>query len=362
MSKIVKCLVLVVCLCFCCVSFAIAENIGSPVMVKMGDNVWEVKVTNYVEKPFTSSEKRVDVSLSYFNASPNSKVQKIDPDDWTYYLIGRDNSSYKVKAYKRDPGSAFWTSSEDILVGGVFNAKICFSLPKPVPVKQFTIVGEVAIPSQVNVEIPASLTTTQASIPLSPTESISGGASYTSSPTYVASNVSSNPQNTYNGIESDAQAGFGVMVGHIIGLSGIYWPNNMGLPLGGQVIVAKTSNVDSLSFNARVHLKLFAVPFGRISIAPQVGYQFSVSGNVSKSTYGLVGVAEFIMPFPTTVAGGKKLIQREDMWLSFLSFERVKAVGLSGEIGYYGQGIRSIDLSNPDKLTHGFSMAAHVYL
>lgn len=137
--------------------------------------------------------------------------------------------------------------------------------------------------------------------------------------------------------------GYGMIVGHINGLSAIYWADS----LGGQLIMSEAGN-NTANIKARLHLKILALPFGRISLAPQVGSQLNLSGGtasiVSNSSYGLVGVAELIL---------------QDTWLSELADG--KALGISAEIGLYGQGIRNI-VFDPNQLTTGFSIAGHIYL
>lgn len=156
----------------------------------------------------------------------------------------------------------------------------------------------------------------------------------------------------------NARAGYGITAGYMLGLSGIYWAE----PVGGQVMIAKIGN-GAVNVSGRLHFKLFNAPFGRISVAPQLGYQFNGNGGSSGSntSYGVVGMVEFINTSPDAIHEGKNAIGGENTWLSVLAFEKAKAVGLSAEIGYYGQDIRNVVL-DPSRLTPGFSMAVHIYL
>lgn len=325
-------------------------KVGSPFNIKMGDSNWEVKVTNYVEKPYTSAEKRGEAYLTYVNQSPDKKVQKIDRDNWSFYIIADNGSSYKADPYhyKRDPGEVNWYS-EDVLPGASFPVRIPINLPKEVVAGRLMMVGEVASPSQVVVEIPSSMVTRLAVLP---SASTAGPSAQAAAPSSVQAQSSS------TGLENEAQAGYGVIIGRTMGLSGVYWAAS---PLGGQVIVGQGGASDVLSFNARLLLKCFAAPFGRLILGPQVGYEFTAQGSVSKSSYGVILGAEYIMPFPVTVVAGKELIHTKYSWLSFLAIEKARAIGISAEIGMYGKGIRNATL-DPEKLTKGFNMAGHIYL
>jgi len=137
--------------------------------------------------------------------------------------------------------------------------------------------------------------------------------------------------------------GYGMIVGHINGLSAIYWADS----LGGQLIMSEAGS-NTVNIRARLHLKILDIPFGRLSLAPQVGSQLNLAGGsgsvVSNTNYGLVGVTEFVL---------------QNMWLSELIHGQ--ALGISAEIGLYGQGLRNI-VFDPNQLTPGFSLAGHIYL
>ncbi|MFH1541806.1 MAG: hypothetical protein ABIE84_01805 [bacterium] len=139
------------------------------------------------------------------------------------------------------------------------------------------------------------------------------------------------------------QIGYGAIVGHLDGLSVVCWAHS----IGGQLIMSGAGE-SVADIKARLHLKIIDLPFGRLSVAPQVGGQLNLASgagsSVSNTNYGLIGVAEFIL---------------QDMLLSELI--NGQALGISVEIGLFGQGILHIVL-DPNLLTPGFSMAGHIYL
>lgn len=340
---------------------AIAEEIykvDNPINVKIGDNDWEVKVASYTERPYNKDLKTIDLIINYANTSAQKKIQAIDPGNWSFYVLGSDGGSYKADSlnYKREPGNNNWWGKEDVLPGTRLAVKIPVNLPKSVAAKQAIIMGDVAIPSQIVVDIPSSIVSKPLAV------SAPAGEAGPTSTAYAAQSQSytaqSQPAKPYvPTLEDEATAGYGAIAGNTIGVSGIYW---VASPLGGQVILALADS-NSLKVNARLLMKFFVAPFGRLYLGPQVGYQFTVQGNISKTSYGYLGGAEFIMPMPVTVAGGKNIIKTQNEWLSFLAFEKAKAIGLSAELGFYGTNIRQIEL-DPQKLTPGFNMAAHIYL
>lgn len=360
-SVFVKCVVLCAVVSFPVVSLAEdSHKINDSVTVQMGEAVWGVKVTNFSEKPFSETQKGDEIYASFINLSPEKKTQGIDPDNWSFYIIDAAGSSYKAEtlSYRRDPGQARWFNKQDVLAGAPFPVRIPITIPKEITPKQILIAADVASPAQVAVEIPGSMVTKSAYIPPAGVGTSLAGTSLTGTSLSGAGgqNASTQQPSAYS-LEREAQAGYGVLMGYNTGVSGIYWPD---FPLGGQVILAAAGS-NAVNVSARLHLKFFATPLGRLSLAPQIGYQFNSAGTVSQSTYGIVCLAEFLMPFPVTVAGGRNVIKTSNTWLSLLAFEKAKAIGIAGEIGLYGSGIRHIDLT-PERMTKGFSMAGHIYL
>ncbi|MFH1826312.1 MAG: hypothetical protein ABH823_03350 [bacterium] len=326
-------------------SLVVAEEtygLNDTFAIKIGDQDWECKVTDYQEGPKNSKEKSAKVFFAFINQGSAEDIQKFTPNNYKFYLIDGNDSAHEIDMLARDPGKNLYGGRVDVLPGKPLPLRAEFSLPKETATKQFMIYADVATPPQVAVNIPSSMVLKPVDLPT--TNSGTSGRS---------GNYSSGPRT----IEQDAQVGIGVMAGHILALSGVYWMDG---PLGAQVMVGSEGST-SISINARGLLKFFALPFGRLAMGPQVGYQFeATTGDVSRSTYGVVMVAEFVMPVPVRINTGKA-VTKGNSWLSLSLFEKAQAIGLSAEIGMFGNGIRNINLS-VDQLTPGVTMAGHIYL